>query len=612
MSRAETCDLTTIPPGIFSDEWSKLNLYNDKQRFLDSCLQRRYVKQKRISDDLFHEWFHRSNAELVKEIQNFVESRDRVNYLIKNYHMNVVHAAAVNLGMQNSDHLHTIDMIEDELSNRCENLTIIRIDPSITKRQNLLDVLQEGCDQKRLLVMVEQTDTLSQTLIVYLVNFLHGLLSSGKTRQVAVLFFMSCSLNYLNLTSPDTTRRLGPITTIVKQSSDMVLDVRRILLDTKDITFRLGPRLIDAIYENFIERDASIMNLKYLYQYSLFQHYSQKASLLTHPKADLLKIIQSHPQLIPYIRNLNSVKSNSNSIEIDWNNNNDVVDYCERCVRVLTQYHEFIWSQLYYYLDLLIDETGNSFPTDLGDIHLELSRYIDLGESVRFIDAIFKLRSFPIDRILKRIERGLERSNGSTRKVKGRKDVRSILAKFKNKFDNNSDCQEMVTDFTNELREHSQLLENPLKMPLSEAIYYNDTSSLKARLLPSTRFDASRSYADCSSDFGILYGLIQAGAEEMNACDLFEDFRQALGEHQKQIKRLKAEQEVSKAPARATRSSDIAAKPARDPEVEEISDVGLQKAVFIDLLNCMSHQGIIKIDGRESKKGVVRKIAWLG
>lgn len=617
----ETIDLTSIPSD-FSEELLKVQLDFNEERQILSLIQARYLQQRDLSRAHSDRWLYKTNADLIEQIDQFIDKSfgDEKKALFRDVKSTQIHPASLILGMHASDHPPTLDMIERHINKEKPLIKIVRIKGGSIKKASLIETLTSVKDQKHLLVIIEQTEIVERTILNFLILYLYTMLTEGESRRLVVMFCLSSNCKDITQLLPtDTRNRLAKITTIVKEPRDGVLNMQSWLLEADDIVFEIGSNMMNLMYDNVLDVDASVENLRYIYQYAMFEHYSSYASLLTSAPKELAKLVKSHSHLVSFIKNLKSVKDSGELSTVDWRDRMEVAKYCRKRIEYLKCYHEYVWTQFYHYLNLLRDETDQAFPSRLNDIYSEFMAHDDLGQSINFADAISKIPRYPVESIVKRISLCTQEHVKSSNSIKC-EDVYSILVVYKEKLENNDDCKPILKELADKLLKHSQILKNPLKMPLNEALYFNKSEIVRKRALPSTRFDALNDYLDKSNHFGILYRLIHNHVEEISAADLFNDFKDAVEtDCQEELNSPEVPEvppkKVKKLCRRGTRAStritNVPQQEVKKRVVVNKFDDGLLKAIFVDLIDCMERQGLVKLDRRRSKNGIIRRSVWL-
>lgn len=615
MAKTIDLDSRTIPD--VCKELVNLEFSYGHDRHLRKYSHQMFARQKREIDNLFSEWLHETNKNLLNDVEIFVKDAMTSSSLFGQTKSSL-HAANVILGMPLADYLPTLDTIEKYIDEIQHDLKVLRVGSTLTKKSNLLEVVSQIEGQANVLVIIDRIETIDFPLLKSLVDSLLDLLQRTTTNNIIVLFCMSNSSYIIERILPiRANTSMSKIRTIVKDPGDLIKSMSSKILMGGDFSFNVDPNIVNTISDDFVYNDPSVTNLKYLYQCSLFQHCIRNKhcfrnlAILLLPRNDLTKILKSEPNLIPGIKGLKSMSYKSAN-GLNWDNPSAVADLCFDQIKELRSYHQFILGQIQYYLDMLRDPTGESI-SDLNDIYSELVKYDDLGHSPLFVDEISKLHKFSTRSILGR----LDRSTGQKRKLpklrENHTDVYKILVEFKEKLINNDNSKDIVTELINSLLKHTQELKNPFKTPLSEVLFYSDVHSLEERALPTDWVFTPRDFLDKSDPFGMLYDLVHGGAEELSAFDLFNDFKYRFEELEcRKRKDLGLSNSAVKLKVRPKRLRNTMAplKINDDDHDEHPIDEGLLKALFLDLLIDMENMGLIKTGKRKNTKGTIKVCHW--
>lgn len=560
MLQSSTIDLCpAIPPHFYEEIINRPFEYGEDES-LGEILDKRYNKFQRDSDALFEKWLRQSNKELLKNIDEF--KRNALDSKKSKYFdkaPETINIATVVLGMQSSDHLPTIDMIEEQIARDPNNIQILRLQSDLNKRA-LLNIFEEGGLKRHILVIVERAETFKPALLESVILVLSDALRGGKTATAMLMICMSGSWRNMTQTlPPEIVNRVSKVVQLVKDPQETIKGMVLDLLRSDDETFKLGPNLFSMIDYDFLERDASLANLKYLYQSAMFEHLSSPISVLASTKDQLKTVPKS--EIIDLLLELPSVKKTA------IKNVNPVL-YCTTCCTEIAKNHKFLMNQIRYYFALIRDETKINMPSHVQDIYLEVSRHEDLGQSESIYDAIERLRGFPADRIRSRL---ISSTSTYFENVEDFVDIYASLLAFEMRLKTEENKLAVISDLITRLHSHSKQLKNPMRLPINEAIYFNDESLMRRRVLPSFRHDALAVFTKESTLIGILYKLIHESTETISLTDLYEDFKDKLN----------------------------------------LKDESLVKAIFIDLIDCIEYQGLIKCERRSGRKDFMKKFVWL-
>lgn len=602
----QTIHLSTIPknqPEVLQQK----DIDSDEDGEIEKLCINQYQEQKLILEELFEGWLQETNAALIEEIDSFIRiSLGDKNDPFRHVSSKIIHAAQVVLGMRSSDNKPTLDMIHNHVITKNQNFQIIRINQDFSKKNDLIAVFGEVKRSKQLFLIIEQTETIELSLLEILINYL-GTINA----QIMILFCMISSASKEKLSQLDLRSRMRVITSIVKKSPENFLNLQSRLLKTNEFKFRFGHNMVDLIYDNFIQCDPTIAQLKYLYEYAMFEHFMKHTSLVTLDRKYLIKVIKPGGRLVNIIRSLKSVKRKE-SANVDWKSVDSISQFCLRSTEAISKNHEFLVDQIECYLILVKDETNIGFPSFLSDIFGELWNYESLNQSHSFMEALAKLRKYSNESILRRIEAVMANCSVITSK-KDYLYVQSILSKYKKKLENNNNCKETREELTTSLQEHAKLLKSPKTFPLYEAIYFDDHSTM-IRTIPYSRTDFFKSNVDPNNHYIILCNLINNSPEEISKLDLYNEFKQAVVDlNPSQMVEaqnvLKTRTKANKCLRRSTRTSNITLTKNITTN-DEFKDEGLLKAIFIDLIESMELQGLIKTDNRKSKTGLIKRVVW--
>lgn len=552
-------------PASYDDDVLDLPFTYDIDQWTNKILAQRYGKFWQESELLFDSWLKKSNEHLLINIEGFID--DTLKSRKNDYFFDApetINVATVVLGIQTSDHIPTINMIEKRITEKYSELSIIRLPADLDKKSHLINILEEAGSQKYTFVIVERIETFKHQLLESLILMLSDALRSGQTDSAIIMICMSGSWRNIMQTLPaDNMNRIGKVVQLVKDPRGFLEKLPLELLKGTHDDFKIVPHCCFLIDNDFFERNASLDNLKYLYQYAVFEHLSRPVSLLA-SSADVLKKLPK-TKLLELLRRVPSVKKISlKSI--------NPVEFCTRMCAEINQNHKYIFNQITYYFNLLRDTTRNNFPSHIQDLYFELFKYNDLGESSDMYNVIERLKHCPPDRVLARINSSVENYLDHPEGARYRDlDIFITLRTFELKLNEADDKTAIILDFIKLLHKHVGNLKNPLKFPLHEAVYFDKSLLLRRQALPSTRREALTDFTDESTNFGILYKMIHGSTENISISDLYGDFKAKL----------------------------------------EIENEVIVKAMFLDLVRTMEHHGLIKSDSRSSQRGFIKRLTWL-
>lgn len=587
-----------------------------------------YEEQDAAIEEHFSHWLQESNKPLLSDVSQFVYKSLQADEttLFDNFNSRIIHPATIILGMQASDYMPTIELISAHIGSQYKSLRVIHIGPTLCKKTHLLALFEEVPEQcRQLMFIIEQAEVFDGFLLETLVHSLYNRLQSKKIDRALILFCMSGGWRSVFQIIPlDSMNRMRNMTTIVKQRNDIVKELRDRLMDVDQLEcFKLGPELIETVYDNFLEKDPSIMGLRYIYKYALFCHTFSVPPVATLSKPTLTNAIKANRSIVTRLRILDSIVNAPEDVKINWTCASDVAAFCTKQVKHLIEYHNLFKTQLHYYYILLRDETQEKFPSRENDVYIELIMNDDLGHSSEFYNAVSNIRTYPIASLMRRIDQCISDTRPIPPRFTKKHDIINELVRFKSKAVNNDDYADLVKDLISACLLHAQTIVNPFKIPLHELVYFNDAKIMMRRNLPSTRFSALRHFPKAEQYFNIIYTMIENSNEEMSMSDLFSDFMQSVEESTQ-----KADHETSiisradnsptkkqRVEVRKSRRSTIRfSMPAKEAEVVKKKpdlDEGLLKAIFLDVIDTIQQHGLVKLDNRRSKKGILRKTIWL-
>lgn len=606
-------DLAPYVKANFSDLYHiNLEFTYNQDTEIKKVLFATFDEEIAISDAVFDQLFDKSYANLIQQVGQYVDEvllDSSKNSLFPNFNSYLIQGASVILGMHATDHLLAINRLETYISKNKKGIEIYRIKSEITRRNQFTNLYMKIRNSTKSLVIVEKTESMGVSLLESLIDSLHTILTEDPSKRITVLFCMSSNFKPLNRLLPiSVSTRMHYNKLIVSEVEDISRNLDQYLINMNCNRFSIGSNLVETIASDFAFRDPTLANLKYIYQYCLFHHFRKTHTVANLNKKDLVKLLKSHPSLIKTIKSLDSVVNyNTNR---DWTSNTTVASFCVEQSAICQAHDKFIKNQIAYYFYLLKDDLGQNFPSDLNDLYSESMNHDGLACSFKFADAVQKLKSYPINSILKRIDKAL--LNCKKDSTKDKNDVYTIFTKFKGKFENNDDSKQLVFEFINSLLEHAQLLINPLKLPLSELLYCDDTVTIRKRLMPMTRYDVFKAPEVTKSYFDAIYSSILRYKEEVSEADLYDEFKHFM-EEKKHINEFDARKIYD---SKAMTPNKRARRSVRFENIDKSSDngtnldEGLLKAIFIDTLENIEQQGLIKRTSKDSKKGMLRRHVW--
>lgn len=522
-------------------------------------------KQRSIARKLFDDLSSGANSALIEEIDGFINRslQNSEHVLFTDCYSKIIHPVRVILGTDASDNKLTLDMIHNHVSEENRNLKIIRVVCDKSKKNHLESILEEASESKKLLVIVEQVEDMELSFLEQLVGSLSDILQKTEGSHIIIMFCLTSGVS----------KDLTELMTLGAHDFDIVkeapLNLKDRLSKLNVNRFKLGPKMIDFVYDNFSQRGGSIAQLEYLYEYAMHEYHIDPVSLLTIDRKYLTNVVKPDSNLVESIRDLGSIRTIKGT-KVNWSSATSIIQFCVKSIVDVLKYHDFLISQIECYLPLIKGDTRGEFPEHINEIFEQLWEFDSLHHSPKFMDAIDKVRKYPNDKILKRIEASI----ASCQSVSDRKgiSVASILSNYKGKLENNEDCKKVKEELRARLFEHAKLLRSPRTFPLHEAVYFNDSDAFSRQTEPCIKNYARYCADKRRTHYEILLSLVHQSQEVISKADLFDDFK--------------------------------------DASSSQINDDGLLKAIFIDLIGSMEDQGLIKTDKRKSANGMIKRVVW--
>lgn len=560
-----TVDFTTLRPNVYRGDWS-LDQFIPVRR----ALRLEYFKQRSISDEAFKKKIVDANSEIIDRFEDFISKSITIHerpcsfFDVEMAH--IIHAAKLIFGLQSNDNELTIRQLEDHTRGVHPEVHVERIGP-MSKYTNLVAALERHKHTTHFLLIIQQVELFEQQMIRRLIALLHSRSRCGGNSMI--LFCTSDKSTKLPLQNIG---YLGKIVEIYRAKDKVDLSVAESLLIGENSKFKIGGQLIDTIDENVTCFEPSIMNYRYLYQYSMFEHYCKISSVFSSERAVLKSLLRQQPNLIGNLLLLGSMKEKQ--IVQDLKKSTNVVEsvtvVCDDLVADLLNMHKYTCDQLICYFELIVDESKAGKFASLLDLYEELIKYDDLGQSVEFLEKIRGLSKYATDRLIKRIDRAKNiRSQKSSGHISKEKDVLDILNFYRDKLMNNDSCDKIKNSLVDDLLKHCQSITNPTRKELNEAIYYTDHRMISSRCIPYTR-NSRYWFEGCCKDLALLSSTIRESPEEMSLLDLFDEFS------------------------------------AFRTKITNGNSDDLDATIFMDLINDLEYQGLIKRDG----KGRLKKLVW--
>lgn len=618
-------DLSNDNNGLFEDDDDELF---ELKNFL-------YQHDKKFIDDIIQEQFEESIDKLTLSIDDFISESFGIAKCepFPSLISNQIHLATLILGMQSSDHPAIIDNIKAHITQKTRSgVQILSIHTN--KRNNLVKLLATIQDVNKLVVIVEKTEYLGLDLLEFLVRSLSFLLGNNHKKRFVLLLCMSTHERATQLILPNRSARLvreGP--TIVRESKDIVIDrLQRVILAENRLSFYVAPSVFEAIYDHFLEVNPSFANLKYLFGLAAFLHYQKDETILMLPPKDLVKLFKQRPQLKESIKGLRTVRG----IDLKWNDNLSLANSCHKRISSVHNYHVFLKTQIDAYLTLLKDETGRNI-SKYNELYLYLYTHDDLSQSAEVVDEINKLKQYKSETLQSRLLKiSTNQHFTEPARYSNIESVSSIAAKYCTRLENNDNSKDIIKSLIVDLLRHCESLKNIARMPFAEAVLFSDTRLFLERGIAMGIKNILDLRGNRSSKtYDTLYELIAGCAEEINMSDLYDDFVDAMirndggddvivngNDHNDDSDNESPPKATKMMPRRSTRvgryikDAPIPAATATLKSKSKLKPISKEsesflKARFLDLIETMELEGVVKVDKRRTKMGFIRRTAWL-
>lgn len=564
-SHSRTINLTRIKEGNYYDSILSRKFDYDTEVKERKDVKQEFSSQKLVAEKLYHEKSAELISAAVEGVKDFVtKSMNLKGTNLFDKTEGQIHGEVLHLDMQLSDHEMTYTFIEKAVKKLVNNLHIIRLKANQARKRSISELMEPTRQSRRIFLIVEQTECLSRVLTETLVGLLKNRLSdeTSPTDTIMILFCLSLRIKALPF---DNLHCFGRMKGIHKQTDQSKVGYLEILLRSRGLKVKLGPNVLDFIYEHSLHTDSSITNVKYLHCYAIFEHYQRlnAESLISQAEYEEL---ESQHQLL--------------------------------CDNILS-------------LSLFLKDK-DKWPTDATDLYSELESYSDLSKSHDFFDSLQSLRKISHDRLVKRFE-NVENQFGNL-VTKSKKVVKqnavSILSSYKDKIGNNRDCDEILLQLINDLMKYAKNIRSPFNEQRN--FYFNNVRSLETGCFTASRRaeELSETYLNESSYFGILFKRILNSPGNIAAAELcdevLEDFKKLITIQESTTEKRQDPVETK----RSRRKTTIrASRKSMGRETSEEERDGLARAIFVDMIDSMEHQGIVKLDARAKGK-VIKRLAW--
>lgn len=589
----------------------------------DYLLHQQYQRELEKSNNVFSDWVAETNSQLIEDIFKFIDSSlECSSPLFPNLSHANINVASVLLGIHTSDHELTLDLIRKKISRTYKLVQIARVEPDIDKKSSVISKFEDYLESNQLLVLIEQTEKMDlhvlEFMMLYLLSKLDRDLKKKALTTILVIFCKSSTrFPVERLFNRQISSRMLFATTIIKDPKINAQSLFQSLFDSENTNLILGPRVRDHIELVFTSKDPSVFLIQRMWRYILHLHYNKYTSLAPSLNEDALKQLSKEIHLLDMLKNLESMKYLRKDLKIDFDDPKVMLKFCKHQLKYLRQYDNFIKLQMYSYYELIQDKATDGFPSSINDIysHLVKKGNFDLGSSRKFIDCISSLDKYKLDSLNKRIDSALKRGIMPKTKIVDLEDVNSILNGYRNKLTPESDPKKTLTELKNRLIRHTSILKNPINIPLSEMVYFNDIEPL-IRLNLTQRKLVRECQEGYSRNFNLLTRLIDNCKEEINLADLYDEFKNAAESRPSNKKNLTEIVDDGNRNRKQRKSARISKHVVPIQPIEVVQEVeedddNLLRMQFQDILADQELHGFIKRDSRTSKKGKTQRIIWL-
>lgn len=532
---------------------------------LQPHVKQHYSQQLCQAETIFDDIFLKVNKPIFEGVDRFVQ-RSLDESMFPDTNRSRIHAATLLLDMQTSDHESTFDKIEQQLK-RFKYLHVQRIKSNLRRKRNLLELLETSCQSKKLFIMIEQAETLDTCLAETLVGNLYQRLQDDilPAEVIMILFCMSTKLQDLPI---DSMGCFGRLDTIKRDTEIDKLIIKEHLFRSPNTTMKLGHEVLDYIYECYTNCDASIANIKFVFNYTLHEHCRN----------------------ISRLGNFKLIASDSSKFAKNVQN-----------------YHDYLCDELYCYYELI--RGLNEWPEDVTVLYTELLDYDDFAQSVKVYEAIkYSIRLQP-GALLNRFQRIQEIASDF---IKRPESMTNIIAKYKLMIENNETYDNLSTNLGDELLAHAGTLRNPLKMNFKDA-YYVDQESIILATLDTTRVTKrfETHYLKPDPYFDIVCGGLLDCPSQISAHDLWHDVKEKLEIQIRKDREGRVKEKVIKTKQTPKKKSRTTKNVMNDDTENDEQITGIAKSIFLDLVATMEHQHLVKLVRRGGKGLLIKRAFWL-
>lgn len=544
---SRTINLTRINEGNYYENVLKKNFTYDEDIRRKVNVKREFLEQKHIAEALHNQRFIELISDVIENVEKFVSKSLQLDRPgLFERQKDEIHAETLLLDMHVSDHEMTFAMIEKSIKRLVTNLHVSRLKANLARKRGIQELIESSEQSEIVFIIVEQAECLSRSLTETLVGHLRSRLSNrASTTDVVMILF--CLSIRLQILPFDHMRCFKGMKGITKLSRDSFQDRLDVLLRSRDLKVKLAPATLDLIYLHSLYADASITNISYLHCYCIFEHYKRldEKSILT-----------------------------------------------EKEYKKLERKHQSLCDDLQCYALFLYDL--DTWPQDASDLYEELGRLDDLSQSTEFFNAIHRIKKIPHDRLVGRLE--MIAKQFTDHKQQAKRNAPSILLSYKEKIANDKGEKHTVSELLDDLMKYARTIKCPFSKHPN--FYFSDCQTLIRGCLKPARSQREllqSGYLDESTFFGVLLNKVLSSPRLMAANELFDevltDFKELISTHK-------------------TEQSSESLQPRREhAEYSNEEMDGLVRALFIDTIDSMEHQGLVKLDPR-SKGKVIKRLAW--
>lgn len=587
-----------------SDEWDSdsAGLGN----FID--ISSNFVLQtQEFYDKYFEEWFEKIDGDFKKHAYDFVKAVIDDKSLSSHFSSQRIHQCCFELRFNEDDHLLIIDSIEEHLKSKFDSLHLVRLRSDVSRGKDLNNLLDELNTHQHVLVVVDQTETLVSTnLLRKLVNLLYDSLKEEENeRRVMVIFCISSSSldihQLLNIECKRLMKIYEPVHGLAVRDTSISI-ANRLMKDASK--YCLGPNVILYMSEQYSNFDGSFSNLRYVHRQATTIHLSRPEALALLPEKEFVTAIKKSDYLINSLSKLKSLKDTK---QIDWSNPTTIAKSCTLLVKRLQKYRQYMLNQLECFMELIRDPSRLYFPNTLLDLYEEAFYNANLSDSKDFVDAVCRLRELKVEVIIQRMNKVLGVETIFSGKIDH--DLRKITKSYLEKLNNNDNAKDIMREFISELLKHGHRLISIRNLPLHESYVFDDLETLKLRTTFATRSAVFKDDGlnDASS---ILLRLVLQSPEQINSKDLFGEFSEEMRKKWVCNPTIPTQSSSEVNVKRKLRKSSVNSKVEVTDSVKTQLDDAKLKVIFIDTLEGFELQGILKIDRRRTRRGILVRCLW--